>query len=321
MPLPKSLATSFLSLSAAAVLALAAAGGAAAAPDTVGDKKDPVVASLAVNGAGAADYWTSDRMLNAVPGEVLAGQALERASRPGAPAPAKGGTTKTKGNNGKGVSLESVSHVGKVFFTVDGSNYVCSGNAVQSFNRSTVSTAGHCVIPGPGQEATNFAFVPAFDNGAAPYGKWTARGLYTPTEWSSSGNINFDTAFAVMNPDSSGRLLTDVVGGSQVAFNQPRGLFYTSYGYPADKQFNGQTLKSCAGTASPDPINTAFSTQGIPCSMTGGASGGPWLIGNYPGRGGVQNSINSYGYSGSKVMYGPYWGPEIETTYNVAQIS
>ncbi|MEQ7736344.1 hypothetical protein, partial [Escherichia coli] len=89
MPFPKSLATSFLGLSAAAVLACATAGGAAAAPDTVTDQKDPVVASLAVKGAGVADYWTADRMRNAVPGEVLAGNALERASRPGAPAAAK----------------------------------------------------------------------------------------------------------------------------------------------------------------------------------------------------------------------------------------
>lgn len=317
----RTLAPGLLSLSAAAALALSAAGGATAAPAASEDKKEPSVASLALDGHAVAEYWTSDRMLNAVPGEVLAGNALERASRPGAPAAAKGETAKTKGSNGKGGSPATVSHVGKVFFTVDGSNYVCSGNAVQSVNKSTVATAGHCVIPGPGQKATNFAFVPAFDNGAAPYGKWTARGLYTPLQWSNSGDINFDTAFAVMNPDSSGRLLTNVVGGSQVAFNQPRGLFYTSYGYPADKQFNGQTLNSCAGTASPDPINTTFSTQGIPCSMTGGSSGGPWLIGNYPGLGGVQNSVNSYGYSGSKVMYGPYWGTEIETTYNVAQIS
>jgi V8-like Glu-specific endopeptidase len=199
---------------------------------------------------------------------------------------------------------------------------VCSGNAVQSLNRSTVATAGHCVISGPGQEATNFTFVPAYNNGEAPYGKWTARGLYTPVQWSSSGNISFDTAFAVMNPNSAGELLTDVVGGgSQVAFNQPRGLTYTSYGYPADKQFTGQTLKSCAGTATPDTINPGFTTQGIPCDMNGGASGGPWFIGTTSGAGGVQNSINSYGYSGSKVMYGPYWGKEIETTYNIAQVS
>jgi V8-like Glu-specific endopeptidase len=314
----RSLATGLLSLSAAAALVLGTAGGAAAAPAASEDKKDPSVASIAVEGLAAADYWTADKMKSAIPGDVLAGKALERGTRSSAATVEKGKSSEVKATRGKNVDPAAVSHIGKVFFTIGSSNYVCSGNAVQSFNKSTVATAGHCAIGGPGQEAENFAFVPAYNNGAAPYGTWTARNLYTPTEWSTSGNISFDTAFAVMNPDSTGRLLTDVVGGSEVAFNQPRGLFYTSYGYPADKQFDGQTLKSCEGTATPDTTNN-FDTQGIPCNMNGGASGGPWLTGS--GADQVQNSVNSYGYSGSKVMYGPYWGKVIETTYNLAQVS
>ncbi len=314
----RSLATGLLSLSAAAALVLGTAGGATAAPSNSGDKKDPSVASIAVEGRAAADYWTADKMKSAIPGDVLAGKALERGNRSNAPTLEKGKSSEVKATRGKNVDPAAVSHIGKVFFTVGSSNYVCSGNAVQSINQSTVATAGHCAVGGPGQEAENFAFVPAYDNGAAPYGTWTARKLYTPTEWSANGNISFDTAFAVMNPDSTGRLLTNVVGGSEVAFNLPRGLFYTSYGYPGDKQFNGLTLKSCEGTATPDTTN-AFNTQGIPCNMNGGASGGPWFIGS--GSNGVQNSVNSYGYSGSKVMYGPYWGPEIQATYNLAQIS
>jgi V8-like Glu-specific endopeptidase len=312
----RSLATGLLSLSAAAALVLGAAGGATAAPAASEDKKDPSVASIAVEGRGAADYWTADKMKSAIPGDVLAGKALERGNHSKAPTVEKGKPAATKGS-GKG-EPQIVSHVGKIFFTMGTSDYVCSGNAVQSINRSTVATAGHCAVGGPGQEAENFAFVPAYDNGATPYGTWTARNLYTPIEWSTSGNISFDTAFAVMNTDETGRFLTDVVGGSEVAFNQPRGLFYTSYGYPADKQFNGLTLQSCEGTATPDTTNK-FNTQGIPCNMNGGASGGPWFIGAGPD--GVQNSINSYGYSGSKVMYGPYWGLEIEATYNLAQFS
>jgi V8-like Glu-specific endopeptidase len=35
-----------------------------------------------------------------------------------------------------------------------------------------VSTAGHCVNEGPGDFATNWAFVPAYNNGSAPFGTW-----------------------------------------------------------------------------------------------------------------------------------------------------
>lgn len=315
----RSLASGLLTLSAAAVLALTAAGGASAAPASSDGNESPSVASVTLDAGAAADYWTPERMQAAVPGDTLAGKALERGNRSNPALVEKGKPSSTKGTKGKPTIAKSenpVSHIGKVFFTLGGTNYVCSGNAVTSTNRSAVATAGHCVNEGPGAYATNFVFVPAYDNGAAPYGKWTAKALYAPTQWASTGDMTYDTGFAVMNPDTKGRKLTDVVGGSGTAFNQARGLTYTSYGYPAAAPFNGETLKSCTGTASNDSNNPQFNTQGIPCDMTGGSSGGPWFIGK--GSDGLQNSINSYGYNGSAVMYGPYWGDVIKATYTSA---
>lgn len=317
----RSLATSLLSLSAAALLALTTAGGATAAPSTSGDKEQPTVASATVDGTGAADYWTEDRMRNAIAGDVLAGKALERGNTSSAASVKKGSNTQVNGGKGKttiAVSENPVDHIGKVFFTLAGSNYVCSGNAVVSANKSTVATAGHCLNEGPGAFATNFIFVPAYLNGAAPYGKWTARALYAPTQWSGSGDMQYDTGFAVVN-QLNGKYLSDVVAESGVEFNAARGLTYKSYGYPAASPFNGESLKSCSGAASNDPNNPQFLTQGISCDMTGGSSGGPWFIGS--SANGLQNSINSYGYSRSPVMYGPYWGLVIQVTYTSAAAS
>lgn len=320
----RSLASGLLTLSAAAVLALTSAVGASAAPapSPSDGKANPSVASVTVDAGGAAEYWTPERMQNALPGDALAGKALERGNRSNPALVEKSKPSSTKATKGKPTIAKSeapVSHIGKVFFTLGGTNYVCSGNAVTSANRSTVATAGHCVNEGPGAYATKFIFVPAYENGAAPYGKWTAKSLYAPTQWVSNGDMTYDTGFAVVAPDAAGRQLTDVVGGSGTAFNQPRGLTYKSYGYPAAAPFNGETLKSCSGTATNDPNNPQFGTQGIPCDMTGGSSGGPWFIGT--GSDGVQNSINSYGYNGSPVMYGPYWGSVIEATYTNAAAS
>jgi V8-like Glu-specific endopeptidase len=321
----RSLATSLLSLSAAALLALTAAGGATAAPSASGDKDQPSFTSAAVDSAGAADYWTADRMRDAIPGDVLAGKALERGNTSSAASVKKGSTTQVNAGKGKStiaVSENPVDHIGKVFFTLAGSNYVCSGNAVVSTNKSTVSTAGHCVNEGPGAFATNFIFVPAYLNGVAPYGKWTAKALYAPAQWSGSGDMQYDTGFAVMNT-LNGNYLSDVVNESGVEFNAARGLTYKSYGYPAASPFNGESLKSCYGPASNDPNNPQFLTQGISCDMTGGSSGGPWFIQASPATGasGLQNSINSYGYNRSPVMYGPYWGTVIQQTYASAAAS
>ena len=112
---------------------------------------------------------------------------------------------------------------------------------------------------------------------------------------------------------ANGSTLTGTVGGQGIAFSQPRGLFYNAYGYPAAGKFNGQTLKSCSGTATNDPYGTQ--SQGIPCDMTGGSSGGPWLIDNNT----VINSLNSFGYQGVRnTMFGPYFGSQIQSAYNTA---
>lgn len=328
----KTLATSLLSLSAAALLAVSAvsAAGAATAAPAKAPSGTSNVSSHAVSDGATADYWTAERMRTAIPGDVLAAKAVARGANStahrnvetGAPTKVEGTapTLQAKQIQTKANASETpVKHIGKVFFTLGGSNYVCSGNSVTSTNKSTVSTAGHCVNEGPGAFATNFTFVPAYLNGSAPYGKWTAKTLYAPTQWSSGGDMTYDTGFAVMNP-LNGKSLADVVGASGVQFNAARGLTYKSFGYPAAPPFNGESLKSCSGTATNDPYNPQFNTQGIPCNMTGGSSGGPWFIGT--SSSGYQNSINSYGYgSNSTTMYGPYWGSVIQQAYSAAAAS
>ncbi len=265
----------------------------------------------------AGDYWTADRMKAALPGDSLVAGKIG-SSIVGATAAATERTVTGQLAQPKAAGLvpeRPVSHIGKVFFTLGGSNYVCSGNSVAAANKSTVSTAGHCLNEGPGAFATQFTFVPAYENGNAPYGKWTAIELYAPTQWTTGGDLKYDTGFAVV-ASKNGSTLSDTVGSSGVAFNQARGLNYTLYGYPAAPPFTGETLQSCSGKAGQDTTGTTGAQQ-VPCDMTGGSSGGPWFIGN--GSTGIQNSINSFGYViQPNAMYGPYWGAVIESTYNAA---
>jgi hypothetical protein len=109
-----------------------------------------------------------------------------------------------------------------------------------------------------------------------------------------------------------GQHLTDVVGGQAIGFNLARGLSYQAYGYPAAPPFTGETLQSCSGSAQ-DDIYGGTQSQSIPCNMTGGSSGGPWLTG------GVLNSVNSFGYTTVKNrMFGPYFGSAIQSAYTTA---
>jgi hypothetical protein len=295
-------------------LASVAAATASASGATSGRPSGVETHAAATTKAAAARvtaYWTAARMRNAVPAK--APSTADASSAPVAKGQPQVVSPRAKPGGTTSYPAAVVATTGKVFFTEGGVNYVCSGTATSSTNGSVVTTAGHCVNEGPGAYVTNFAFVPAYNNGTRPYGTFTARTLVTTTQWAQQGDITYDGGFAVMNP-LNGKTLIGTVGGQGISFNQARGLFYNAYGYPAAGKFNGQTLQSCSGTATPDPYNQTQS-QGIPCDMTGGSSGGPWLINNNT----TLNSVNSFGYQGVRnTMFGPYFGAAIQSAYATA---
>ncbi|MDQ0893722.1 trypsin-like serine peptidase [Agromyces ramosus] len=298
--------------------ALLAAPTAAVAAPPSGSPGVDHVGIAASETATAAEYWTAERMRAAIPADVL---VADRVASTPASKVAKGDPV-TYGKPAPVPDIElyatdetPVPNIGKVFFTLSGRNYVCSANSVSAANGSVVSTAGHCVHEGRGKFASRWIFVPAYQNGAAPYGQWAATSFSAPTQWTKGGDISYDTAFVKVAP-LNGRTLAQTVGATAIAFNQARGLAYEAFGYPAAAPFDGQTLKSCAGTATPDPYGQTQS-QGIPCDMTGGSSGGPWFLGS-----GAQNSLNSFGYNNiANTMFGPYYGSVAQTAYATAAAS
>ncbi|GAB3246578.1 peptidase [Arthrobacter pigmenti] len=319
-------------IAASAMMATALLGGAAAAQadqptaGSNGASKQQVQSESAVS-----SYWTENRMENAKPGSTLMPDTKEvgvgNTPQAGIPTTIQGQQAERQPNAGqkkkrmqaRAAAETPVSHIGKVFFTLGGTDYVCSANSVASNNENTVSTAGHCLKDGAGAWATKFAFVPAYENGNAPYGVWAAEALYATSQWSRSGDISYDTAFAVVSNPNGSTSLSDTVGASGVAFNQARGLQYKAFGYPAGTPYDGESLYSCSGTATQDPFGQSQS-QGIPCDMTGGSSGGPWFIGT--SSTGVQNSVNSFGYTSvPNTMFGPYWGSSIQSAYSNASNS
>jgi V8-like Glu-specific endopeptidase len=175
------------------------------------------------------------------------------------------------------------------------------------------------VNEGPGAYVTNFAFVPAYNNGSAPYGVWSATALATTSQWQTAGDFNYDVGFAVVG-QVNGRYLSDVVGSQTIGFNQARGHFLYSFGYPQARPYDGTTLDYCSDAATNDTLG-GTADQRLDCNMTGGSSGGPWFDGFSTTSGtGVQVSVNSFGYTGERnAMYGPYFGSVIQNTYNAVQ--
>lgn len=314
-------------LAFAASLTLGGAGLAAADPAGGDDLEVTTLSGSAQD--EATEYWTPERMEAASPAEELItenevpdGQVESSgtvsvpsaAADPQAEVSPRAGE-QTQADPGQQPSAAGADHIGKVFFTVGGNDYVCSGNAVASDNGSTVSTAGHCVNES-GTWATNWVFAPGYEQGQTPHGLWSATEIFAPQQWVSQEDMNYDFAFATVAPESGTTSLADVVGGSGIEFNTERGQLYTAYGYPASPPFDGESLEQCQGIGFDDTVG-GTDDQAIDCDMTGGSSGGPWFTGD--GSEGHQISVNSFGYTMQpNVMYGPYLGDVAQQIYEEA---
>ncbi len=146
------------------VLAVGAAPGATGATQSGSDNRGAAISAAAATTAAA--HAPGGVLLDRRPDE------LRQACRPrvdvcvGSPHPPAGRAPRSpapsarKPGGGPTPSAAIIKSTGKVFFTLGGVNYVCSGSATSSGNKDVVSTAGHCVNEGPGAFATNWAFVP-----------------------------------------------------------------------------------------------------------------------------------------------------------------
>jgi hypothetical protein len=295
----------------------------------------------------AERYWTAERMRAAEPLETeIAPLPPDRAAgskqggvtatpahvEPAPPGP--GGVPTLRRGPGEGTAAAASSSEvsdparaglrthGKVFFRIPGDgDYVCSGTAVASANRSAVWTAGHCVFDERGGGfAEEWLFVPAYRDGEAPFGRWPARELATTRSWRASGNFQEDLGAAIVARDEEGRTLGEVVGGQGIGFSQSRSHRYSAFGYPAfpslTKLFNGERLHRCDS-----PLGGSDNPSGYPgpaamwirCDMTEGSSGGSWL------SAGQILSVNSYTYAlETNRMYGPYQDRAAQSLYGSA---
>lgn len=306
-----------------------------------------------VSGAPAnpvASYWTSDRIANArtrefvfSPGstrgtllsvgpDALARSQTGKPVKPSptpTPTPSAGTVTPTTGSSWNGGGL-ALSATGKVFFTMGSTNYVCSGSVVTDTqtNVSLVLTAAHCAYDQASRTfATNWMFIPAYDLtpnitscSQALYGCWIAQALVVHTGFSSetgftSNATRHDWAFAVVGVGTkNGGQLDAVVGSfplSTTTLNS--GWFTVAFGYPAATPYAGQDLVYCAGSVGTD-ANNGGATWSLPCKMTGGSSGGPWMS-QFAGDRGSLSSVNSYRYSNLSNMYGPKFNDKTYATY------
>lgn len=342
----RALVATTLGIAAIATASHAAAGASADAPAT--GAPAIVRSSDVLDAAGVDAYWTAERMASATPADLLATSDVAHVDVPVVGATRSADTTMVtdavryppkQAPSGTAVLAQHATAfpvrrpysnlpdrtVGKVFFTGNRGDQTCSAVALNSANRSVVWTAGHCVEAGvSGGFHHNWVFVPGYGScsgGCRPYGTFRATTLVTTAAWADDGDFRYDMGAAVVAP-VDGRRLISVVGGQGFAAGEPDGATFHSVGYPADPPFNGRRQLQCTGAstgrddvlggAGPAPVAMA-------CDMTGGASGGPWMIELGSNGYGYVNGNTSYRYNADPAtFYSPHYGDEAAALYLLA---
>jgi V8-like Glu-specific endopeptidase len=276
-------------------------------------------------------YWTQDRLREAESNEPSGGGEGISAQDLGLdvqikPDAAPENLTSTVANSSAGYFWTKVGAtgktVGRIFYTFGKQNFSCSGAVVTSRSKTLVATAGHCVWNTLSMGwAANVLFIPAYNNGQAPYGRWAGARVYAPAEFwryarqdpktkhSAGSGWAYDHAFIRMKP-LNGQLIQNRLGSLGISFS---GLHTNVLvlGYPAAAPFDGKFMRYCGITNMVRDSRT-YTDWSLPCRMTPGASGGPWIASYRAGQGyvtattSVGNGSRLWGAFMGKVAYALY---------------
>ena len=223
--------------------------------------------------------------------------------------------------------------IGKMFFVAwdplsrSYQNFVCSGSVVGAENGSVVWTAAHCLYDTViNRWHTNVRFCPGYNptRGCNEFGTWTQRIRSVPTAYINSIGCSYTANGGTTCDNATGNLdngamavyrinnvtLQAWVGAHTLGLNSWYGYRY-AFGYPRNKN-SGWSLYVCQAR------NTvAHNHLLIPCTATGGSSGGPWISNPSSAWIGTVYSVNSHG--NSTVMHGPYQGQAALNVYNAVR--
>lgn len=308
MPFAKTVATVLSATAIAVVLAVPATAAGAG----IGDPEATVSAP-----AGGADRLSREAMRSALPGD---GKWLGgRDTGTGASASVLGGRAGpflVRGERRRPLSAH-----GRIFYTREGDPqlFSCSGTVVRSAGANMVFTAAHCLFDHPAREFhTNVLFVPAYHDGEAPFGQFTARELYAPRGWVFGGDTNYDIGVLTLDEE-----VQEQAGARPASFGHPvRRIGNMSlFGYPAEpgNRYDGERPIGCnSSLRRVIPGNGAALLVAGPCDMQRGASGGGWVT-----RTGFLVSVVSHGYCMSdprlcNLLWGPYFGTAALRLYREA---
>jgi hypothetical protein len=151
-------------------------------------------------------------------------------------------------------------------------------------------------------------FVPGYDNGNAPFGKWPAMGASAMVTVGDNPQIGLDHDFAPVRLTAvGGKKIQDVTGAEGICF----------YCTNQTVKIYGERPTSCSGTAdrvATDNGDGLLEVKNCPPSTAGLSAGGPWLAGDGDLGPTILVSV-SVAVTGNSVL-GPFIGDSFRTLYD-----
>ncbi len=181
--------------------------------------------------------------------------------------------------------------IGRLNFNTGSGGSFCSASLIR---KSVLVTAAHCIQNfGSGTTIySGFTYIPAFYNGAAPYGAWTWQTLVRPGSWASGTDIGSgaardnDLAVIALRKNANNQFIGDVTGYFGYGWNNYSFVSSSRTGNLAVAALStlgfpglldaGRILQRTDGPSYQTIISGAGQIyQGS--NLTGGSSGGPWM--------------------------------------------
>ncbi len=238
---------------------------------------------------------------------VLALAAIVWTAAPAAPA------TASLAAVGTPVSFGGTASVGALF-TLDNGQlgaHFCTASVVESPAGDLVLTAAHCVAGYQGAGSPSIAFVPGYDDGAAPAGVWPVTRIFVDTGWTATADPDDDFALLTVAQPGRSTPVQAITGAEILGISQPASGLMRVIGYPDTA--NDPII--CQNQVSEfSPTQRQFDCDGF----TEGTSGGPFLTGAYDQT--VIGVIGGYQQGGDTpdVSYAAVFGQNMQALYATA---
>ena len=178
--------------------------------------------------------------------------------------------------------------IGKLF-TARGT---CSASVVSG--NDIIVTAAHCCYDrGNGNWIGGWQFAPAYRDGFAPYGLFDWSSATVLNRWISTGDRQSDVCLIRLRDNSAGRSVTFYTGWLGRSWNWGSNQVHHAVGYPGNLGGGNKKQLCVSESFSPSSGCGGASVLNTGCSMTFGASGGPWIR-NYRSGNHVNSVVSGY---------------------------